>query len=121
MLWGIIYFVFIVTASFGFAVLMNFICKKLLYPFDGKRCVITVIPLYDSQNDIEAAVAYFVKHCELGLRQYIIILYDGTDDAKISYITLLTTKYPNVLLCNGDNLYSTIVQFDRSVCRSEIT
>lgn len=108
MLWGILYFVLIVFASFGFAVLMNAVCKHLLYPFTKRRCVITVIPFGEEHNDMETAVSFFVKYSESGACHYVVILDEGLSETGLECARLLTEKYPNVLLCNGENLYSTV-------------
>lgn len=108
MLWGVLYFVLIVLASFGFAVLMNAVCKHLLYPISKRRCVITVIPFSNEHNDMETAVSFFVKYTENGSCHYVIILDNGLDANGIECARLLTEKYSNVLVCNGDDLYSAV-------------
>lgn len=115
MLWGILYFVLIVMASFGFAVLMNGICKKLLYPLKMGRCAITVLPFSFDTSDMETSVSFFGKHMESGACHYVIILDCGLDEGSRHCAELLCKQYSNVLLCNGDDLYSTVTMLNNAV------
>lgn len=115
MLWGILYFVLIVMASFGFAVIMNGVCRRLLYPIKKQRCAVTVLPFSGVPSDMETAVSFFGKHMDSGACHYVIILDCGLDDGARACANLLCDEYSNVLLCNCDELYSTVISLNDAV------
>ncbi len=112
MLTGLIYFILIVMAAIGFAVVMNALCRQFLYPVGRRRYAATVLPFSSSCSDIETSVSFFAKYSDSGPFHYVIILDEGLDENGVECAKLLTQKYPNVLLCNADNLYSSICEIN---------